>query len=76
MNSVQLNFQNLKAFGIADLTPSTLLDALPHSQLSRNDICFVVGATSTIAQPGIRGSGVQPRTQQVAFFIDFIEVLS
>jgi hypothetical protein len=58
MNSVQLNFQNLKPFGIADLTTSTALDAVPHSQLSRDDICLVAAATSTIAQLGVRGSGL------------------
>jgi hypothetical protein len=34
--------------GIADLTASTVSNAVPHSQLLRNDIFRVAAATSTI----------------------------
>jgi len=33
MNYFDLYFQNLKPFGIADLTASTASDAIPHSWL-------------------------------------------
>jgi hypothetical protein len=51
MNSIDLYFSNFETPpGIADLTASTALDAVPHSLLRRNDICLVAAATSTIAQ--------------------------
>ena len=36
--------------GLADLTASAALDAVPHSLLWRKDICLAAAATSTIAQ--------------------------
>jgi hypothetical protein len=35
--------------GLADLTASTVLDAVPHRRLWRNDICLIAAATSTSA---------------------------
>ena len=46
----QLNIFNLKPFGLADLTASTVLDVVPHSTLWRNANCRVAAATSTSAQ--------------------------
>jgi hypothetical protein len=36
--------------GLADLTASPVLDAVPHRKLLRNNICLIAAATSTSAQ--------------------------
>jgi hypothetical protein len=51
---IDFTFENLKPFGIADLTASTASEAAAHipipTMAGRNDFFLVPAATSTIAQ--------------------------